>query len=109
MKIEIERVGGGPVILAEFAERHGLTMRVVERHLPHMAQGLKRYFASFDKVEVTDGRMLSSITGNGDTPEEAVRDYAYRIRGQRLAFGAYTPERREFTAPNEWLGEDEKS
>jgi hypothetical protein len=100
MKLNIKRVGGGPVTLEEFADRHGLEMEVHERQ-KHI--GLRRYYAHFKDAEVGEGGMLIGTAGNGDTPEEAIADYADEIAGRRLVIRAARPERRELECPNEWL------
>lgn len=105
MKIRVDRVAGGPCTLEEFADRHGLTMVVSERPLPLVeSMGLRRYYARFEPmVEVSDRGMLACIHGNGNSPEEAIADFAHRLRGEKLVIGAYTAARREVQAPNEWV------
>lgn len=48
---------------------------------------------------------LCSMRGDGPTPDAAIRDYARRIQGALLVFGAFTPARREIQCPNEWIEE----
>lgn len=109
MKIEVERVGGGPVRFSEFVEKHGLKMVVRERRRGQRGPDgeiLEPFFASLEGVESKDGRMLCSDSGDGRTPEEAIGQYAAEIRGKRLVVNATSREnRREFEAPNEWLPE----
>ena len=100
MNTIIERVGGGPVSLDAFADEHRLIMRVTERAVD---SGLPRYLARFEHVEISRHGLLIGEFGNGETPAEAIQNYAHLIRGQRLVFGAYGPDRKTFTAPNEWL------
>lgn len=102
MKTETELRGGGPCTLEEFAERYGLVMAVSERSLAEHSVHV-RFTAHFKCVEVkTDGHMLAGYFGNGPTPEIAIQDYGRKIAGRRLVFNAYTPDRKEFDAPNEW-------
>lgn len=82
-----------------FAEQHQLTIELRERPRHY---GLPRYYAYFSRVEITDGRVLISAFGDGDSKEAAIADYATRLRGSRIVFGAYTTERREMQCPNEW-------
>lgn len=103
MKIEVERKGGAPCTLSEFADRHGLKMKVVER--PRSMGPAMRFYAHFDHVEVKEGCMLASYSGDGATPEDAMADYAMRIRSVRLVHRAMHPERREIGTPYEWLPE----
>ena len=93
-----------PCSLEEFAEKHGLELVVRERVMDSFMRkrGIERYLAEFKNVEVRDGSMLWGAYGNGNTPEEAIKDYAAKILGKYLVFGAYSNNRREFATPNEW-------
>ena len=98
MKVEIERVGGGPKTLESFADEHNLTMKVTE-----MSKGAgAKYSARFDGVEIMERGYLVSTAGYGETPDKAIADFAEQIVGKRLAYHAYREDRREFQAPNEW-------
>ena len=94
MKTIINRVL--EMTLEEFAEKEGLTMEVNERSNAHP---IAPFYASFRYVEVQLGCMLKHVTGNGSTPEEAIRDYAKRISQQPLVIDAYKKSRREINAP----------
>lgn len=85
-----------PVVMTinEFANMHKLDMHVHERDDP----SLPRYSAKFN-AEVSDGRMLIGEYGNGSIPDEAIADYAKRISGKTLVYGAYTLWRREIKVP----------
>ena len=86
----------------EFAGQHGLVMEIHE-HPASLGLGPgSRYFASFHGVEVSEPGILVGKYGNGATKEEAIADYAKKLRGQRLVVGAYTDKRREIQCPNEW-------
>lgn len=98
MKIEMHEVGGGRKSLEAFAEQHGLVMEVRERP---KSFGLARYLAHFKDVEVMRDGVLVGKFGNGDTPDEAIADYARQIEGHRLAYRAYQPDRREMQVPND--------
>ena len=39
------------------------------------------------------------MTGDGESPEAAIADYAAKISGERLAIDACTPRRREIVCP----------
>lgn len=52
------------------------------------------FYASFDYMDVKEGSILESIYGNGNTPEEAMRDYYKQIVGNTLVFHAMDKERR---------------
>ena len=98
MKTEIERRSGGPCTLVEFADKHGLTMTVGERE----GTGPNQFFAHFNRVDEMRDRMLVGTYGDGATPDEAIAAYGDKIQGKRLVYDAYR-ERKEFTAPNEFL------
>jgi hypothetical protein len=100
MKTVIEPVAGGSCSLEAFAARHDLTISVRER--ARALGNLPRWIASFQHVEIMEGGMLRSASGNGETPEAAVADYARIIAGHRLVCNAYTSDRKEFQAPNEF-------
>lgn len=99
MEIVIERHGGGTATLEEFADKHRLTMKIYERS---RVGGLSRFTAHFVGVEIKRNGCLESGYGEGSSPEDAMYDYANRIAGQRLARGAYTSDRADFEAPNEF-------
>lgn len=101
MKITIERYGGDvPTDLAGFADHHGMEMVVSERDAG-FAEGDGRFYARFRDAEVMDGGCLVGTHGNGATPEIAMREYAQKIAGKRLALSAWTLARREIDVPNE--------
>ena len=89
-----------PVVSFEaFADEHELTIVINERPSSYK---LPRYFAAFEHVEVMERGCLASICGDGDTKVEAIRNYAARLAGERIAVDAYTDKRREIQCPNEW-------
>lgn len=94
MNIIIERLNEQS--LEDFADKHGLTMKVCERENPEYGM---RFYASFQGVEVKDGSILKSEYGNGDDPDSAIRYYAYQISHKYLVKDAYGVNRQEFTAP----------
>ena len=60
---------------------------------------LDRFYAIFKKVEEKDGNVLRGIYGNGDTPEEAITNYAKRLSEKWIVFDATGPTRRELKTP----------
>ena len=77
----------------EFASRHNLVMRV------RGVGGSKSYSASFEGVEVKEGKFLRSFSCLSDTPAEAIVDYAVQISGTTLVHRAMSEDRREFSCP----------
>lgn len=100
MKVEVVRVGGGPVKFEDFADKHGLIMQVRERG---GANASAAYYAHFGDVEVMERGCLIGEYGNGATPEEAIENYRRALRGKRLAYKAGSPWRVEIQCPTEWL------
>ena len=105
--IKIDRLGGAPISFEAFAKKHGLVMKVGERSKAFWPERkMERYHAEFENAETLDGSVLSSAYGNGNTPEEAIADYAKNLEGKLLVIGAYQAERREIQCPNEWEKEN---
>lgn len=92
------------VSLSEFADQHGLVMRVTERP-PENAAPSARWYARFDGVEVKEGRVLVGTFGNGYDPESAIADYAGNIAGELLVTDPNGSRRREIRAPKRWREE----
>lgn len=84
--------------LADFADRHGLIMTVRER-ADRKTSHYPPYSARFENVEIKHGQMLEGCSGNGDTPEEAIRFYTEKISGKTIAIDAFKPTRREIQVP----------
>lgn len=95
MKIEIKRAER--MTLQAFAEKHGLTMRVVERE--NHPDPMMRYYASFKGAETKDGRILCGEHGNGASPALAVVRYAKEISGKLLVIDADKKTRCEIRVP----------
>jgi hypothetical protein len=83
--------------IKQFADEHHLTMEVRERSVALRHNG--RYFASFEKTDVKDGSVLISSYGNGNTPEEAIKNYASQIENKLLVVNAHGPNRKEIWVP----------
>ena len=82
--------------IEEFASLMGLEIKVRERS---RESRLPPYYASFERAEVMSNGCLVSMTGDGESPEAAIADYAAKISGERLAIDACTPRRREIVCP----------
>ncbi len=81
----------------EFADKHGLTMKVVERDIdlgPAM-----RFYAYFNDAEVKLNGVYEGRFGDGATPEDAITDYAKRISLLTIVIDAYSASRREIRVP----------
>lgn len=104
MKIETEFAPKlARVSIQEFANRHGLTMRIVERsHLPK--NDPQKFYASFKNCEVKRGIFLASLSGGGINPKAAMRDYCNVISGKVLAVDAWGEGRRLIQVPDLYFG-----
>ena len=57
------------------------------------------WYARIKGAEIKQGVVLVSHTGNGDSPQEALREYARYISGKTLVFNAMSEDRQEFDVP----------
>lgn len=103
MKIIVERRGRTEkhLTLAEFADLHGLTLKLTERSRNNPGS---RWIAEFVGVEEMHNGMLRGTFGDGSTPTMAVVSYVTRITGCRLVKDATGPGRYEFDVPNSFKG-----
>jgi hypothetical protein len=102
MQIEVQKARR--IKLSDFADQHGLKMKVVERTRTDLHSSIpfepSRWFAYFDDVEVKDGSVLIGTHGNGPTQAQAIKAYAREISGKCLVVDAFNREtRREIYAP----------
>lgn len=95
MKTVIEKIP--TLTLAEFADRNGLVMEVVERRRP--IGDPSRYYAHFQRVEVREVCLLRGTYGDGSTPEEAIANYAPEISLKIIVVDARMPSRKEIESP----------
>ncbi len=96
--MEIERELLKRMSIEEFADSEGLVMRIVER--PIDLSYLKRFYARFKNVFEVGAIGIHSDFGDGNSEEEAIRDYASRISGKRLIINPFNQEiKREILAP----------
>lgn len=58
-----------------------------------------RFYVHFPKGESMEGGCLVGRSGNGNTIDEALKDLCKEISNRKLAFGAYSCERKEITCP----------
>lgn len=60
---------------------------------------VSKYYVSFEGGEVMEGGCLIGSHGNGSTIDEAIKDYCRQVETKRMAFGAYTDNRKEVVLP----------
>ena len=82
MEITVEKVER--TTIEKFAQSHNLKMKITERNYNLRKQGLSRWYASFKDCDVKGDGVLIGIFGNGETQEEAIKDYAKKINLQTL-------------------------
>ncbi|MEN6549993.1 MAG: hypothetical protein ABFE07_28450 [Armatimonadia bacterium] len=94
MKI-IRKHRNRPISLEKFADQHGLTLEVNIYH-----RGEKVFYTAwFPRVELSEGCVLRSCLGSGDSEAEAIRDYTQRLSGQKLVIDGGRRTRKEVCAP----------
>lgn len=95
MKILFELIEESTI--EQFADKHGLTMKVIERP---KKWDLPRYCAWLQNIDTKEGEcFLRGDSGNGNTVAEAIKDYAKAISLKTVVLHAGTPQRREINVP----------
>ena len=86
--------------ILDFEKEIGYELVVNERaiHAGSPAR-LSKYYVQFEKAGVMEGGCLAGKYGNGNTIDEAIKDYCREVSNCRVAFGAYTNERKEIQFP----------
>jgi len=82
--------------ILDFEKEIGIEIVVNERK--EYSKGCK-YYVKFEHSEIMEGGSLIGSYGNGDTIDEALENYCKEIQNKRMAFNAYTPNRREVVCP----------
>jgi hypothetical protein len=85
------------VTIQEFAEKHDLTMIVAERK----EKTPTRFYAGFEDCDIVERNLLISVHGNGDTENEAIRDYVRQISGKIIMYNRWDERanRKEIIVP----------
>lgn len=104
MKIDFQKVAAQS--LQEFADAHDLTLKIGQRADCDVAQFRSfRFYACFSAADITDGVIAHMGFGEGNTPLEAVRNYARNISGRTLVRGMGRDATR-FTVPELTVPDD---
>lgn len=82
--------------ILDLEQEIGYELEVNERPIH---SGLPQFYIHFKQGESMEGGCLVAHSGNGNTVDEALSDYCKQISCRRMAFGAYTPERKEIQFP----------
>ena len=80
--------------LFDFGEKIGAELVVNERSPIYRKKGT-RYYAYFKELHIISGDLIITTFGDGDTINEAIKDYSKRISGQQIRY----VNMKEFTAP----------
>lgn len=86
--------------LEEFADKHGLDLHMNERG-PDLRStfNLCRWYCSFPSFEIVEDGVLIGCSGNGETHEEAIKDYCDQISGKEAKINAFSPDCRKVQIP----------
>lgn len=95
--MKIEKHLKKEMTLEKFAEKHDLIMQIYDRGTRRLF--FKRYFAHFKNADIEEGGLLKSETGDGDTINEAIDDYARKISERTLVVDGNTKNDRRIEVP----------
>ena len=86
--------------ITDFEKELGVELVINERpfHLGSPS-GLSRYYARFENSEVMQGSCLIGKYGNGNTIDEALKDYCKEVSNSLVAFNAFSQKRIEVRFP----------
>lgn len=86
--------------ILDFEKKIGYELVVNERTINNRSPArLSKYYVHFEKACVIDGGCLSGIYGDGNSIDEAIKNYCYEVSNSRVVFDAYTNERKEVKFP----------
>ena len=85
--------------ILDFEKIHGLCLHVKERAKFLEKVSGYRYYVFFDNAEVKRDIALISFSGNGNTIDEAIKDYIEKISKEKLIINAMLEDRREIEVP----------
>lgn len=85
------------ITIEEFADKHDLTMEVHQRNVNTLASD--RLYAHFKRCEIKVGCCFRSSYGDGNTPAQAIANYAKEISRRLLVIDAMSTGRKEIQCP----------
>ncbi len=85
--------------ILDFEKELSLELVINERNGANTQYTGKKYYCSFEDIEVKDGIMLVSAFGNGNTIDESIKAYCKRIGNKFLVQGSHTKNRIEIASP----------
>jgi len=80
--------------LQEYCDTLNIEIRII--YYPNQDN---RWSAAFNCCEVSEGSMLISQYGDGNSPDEAIREYINCIEGKKIVFNAGSDDSREYVVP----------
>lgn len=92
--------GAARVGLEDLEKEHGFKVEIHERGRDLAMFTGWRYFATAKNLEERGDGILIGISGNGNTPEDALRAFCDSIQGRRMVVNGYSDKRSEFDAPH---------
>lgn len=82
--------------IKDFGEQNELEFEVLKRTDPN----LPKYYVHFKKIEVKERNIYAGVSGNGNTIDQATKDYCKRISNTLLVKCAFDPyERKTIVCP----------
>lgn len=86
--------------ILDFEKEIGHELEVNERviHAGSPAR-LYKYYVKFQNSDVMEGGCLIGKYGDGNTIDEAIKDYCHKVSHSRIAFNSFTPNRTEIVFP----------
>jgi hypothetical protein len=87
------------VSLSEFADKHGLTMVLLEQHPRKLDAGEPRFICYFKDTVVRSHRTLHNRVGKGNTEQATFKDYMAKIRDNILVINYSTDNPADVQVP----------
>ena len=86
--------------ILDFEKEIGYELEANERSISANSNAiLKRFYVNFPKGEVMEGNSLIGCSGNGDTIDEALKEFCKLISNKTIAFNAFSKERKNIQIP----------
>lgn len=82
--------------VTDYADEIGIELQTRQRPLP-FTKG--KFVAQFRDTYHSASGMLYGVYGNGDTIDEAIKDYAEKASGKFMAVDAFSHSRQDLTFP----------
>lgn len=88
------------VEITDFEIEIGRELVAKERVLSNAyLKSLGKFYVNFPGGDIKEGKMLCSKSGDGNTIDEALKNYCKQISNQTMVFNAFSDERKEIKIP----------